>query len=86
MRGLTKYDKVKVPLSEIRPFLPEKSAISWNDELKGDKLMGYEIRGIGEGFRAWVQGTTGGHDQDLNETQKTQLLAKILQAKSTFFP
>jgi hypothetical protein len=86
LHGLAGFNKQLVSLDDVRGHLPAKTLITWVDELKGDKFMGYEIRGHGAGFRAWIKVKHGDFKSDLTSEQRQQLLDEAIQAKEIFFP
>ena len=85
---LTKLDRKIVPIEQIRSALPPKGAIKWNtDEIKGDSLVGYELRGQGDGYRAWIMVRSEIKPPAKASPQQLQaLLAKALGALSMFYP
>lgn len=84
--GLAKHHKESWSLEEVRSALPPKDAITWSDELKGDAFLGYEIRGHGSDFRAWVQASSRFDGKELDEQQRQELLIDLLRARDLFFP
>jgi hypothetical protein len=83
LSALVKHDKARVPLEDVQKALPQRDEIRWSDDLKGDGFFGYEIRGIGDGFRAWVQADG---KKGLDQEQHQQLLNKLTSARDVFFP
>lgn len=70
----------------VRPHLPPKGAITWQDELRGDDLFGWEIRGAGSGFRACMTYGGGGSEPKLSEHQKADRLSMLQAAIRAFYP
>ncbi|WP_452181345.1 hypothetical protein [Heyndrickxia sporothermodurans] len=85
LTGLSRLDEeTDYPIEDIRKFLPSKDCIEWQDELKGDHFLGYEIRGKGPNFKIWM--TAKDVKADLSDNEKADLLSHLKEVISTFFP
>jgi hypothetical protein len=67
-----------LPLSDVQPYLANLGDISWSDKVEGDPLFGYEIRGKGDGFRAWIRARDR---QKLDEQEKLGLYNDLLEVR-----
>lgn len=83
LSGLAGSDTEEMPLADVLPHLPPKETIVWDDEVKGDVFLGYELRGKADGYRAWVQTFVKEHP---SESEKDALQATLIEARNKFFP
>lgn len=82
---LAKLDGQKLPIAQLSSYLPQKENIAWEEELKGDRFIGYEMRGKGQGFNTYVSLKDGGKSTELNQEQRQELLKELLTVRDMFF-
>lgn len=77
--------KKDYPIEQLRPHLPAKAAIVWEDEVRasGFTKESYEIRGKGTDLAAWV--TVRG-PKDPTAQELAEITSKLQAALSTFYP
>lgn len=79
-------NSIDVPLESIRRLLPSKGELTWEGQLKGDRLLGYEIRGTGPGYRVWMTSPGDGTTPELTAAQRAARYQELPSAIDVFFP